>query len=371
MLRQVTHEKIFSRYPGSISSNPGITDQKLGNFTVTSLAPGSTNTPEKKDVLRIENLHTSFMTVDGEVKAVNGVNLTLKEDTILGVVGESGSGKSVTALSILRLVPHPGRITQGAVYFDDRNLMEMDHESLRMIRGKDIAMIFQEPTTALNPLVNIGTHMEEVLQAHSSMSKAESRERAVELLTELELPSPVYILKQHPFQLSGGQAQRVMIAMAIAWNPKVLIADEITSNLDVTLQADVLDRLKRLQAEKHSAIMLITHDMGVIAQVARDVAVMYAGVVVEYTNTRRLFQHPYHPYTWALLQSIPRLDQPMRILQPIRGSSPNLIDLPDQCPYLPRCPKATNECRLSPKPPLREIEPGHYVACYNEMGHDD
>ena len=319
----------------------------------------------------MENLHTSFFTSDGEVKAVNGVNLTLKENSILGVVGESGSGKSVTALSIMRLIPHPGRITQGAVYFDDLNILEMGGEDLRMMRGNDIAMIFQEPTTALNPLINIGTHMEEVLQAHSSMSKKEARIRAMELLAELELPSPEHILRLHPFQLSGGQAQRVMIAMAMAWNPNVLIADEITSSLDVTLQADVLDRLKRLQRERHSAIMLITHDMGVIAQVAEDVAVMYAGTVMEYADTPSLFRHPYHPYTWALLQSIPRLDEPMRTLQPIRGSSPNLIDPPYQCPYLPRCPKASSECRLSPKPLLREMEPGHYVAYYNTIEHDD
>ena len=319
--------------------------------------------------LRIENLRTSFYTTAGEVKAVNGVNLTLRENSILGLVGESGSGKSVTALSMLRLVPHPGKIVGGAVYFDGMNLLTLDDEHLRRIRGKEIAIIFQEPTTALNPLVNIGTHMEEVLQSHSSMSKAEARERSLELLTELELPSPVHTVKQYPFQLSGGQAQRVMIAMAMAWNPKVLIADEITSNLDVTLQADVLDRLKRLQREKQSAIMLITHDMGVIAQVAQDVAVMYAGSVVEYTDTHSMFQRPHHPYTWALLQSIPRLDQPKRTLQPIRGSSPDLVDLPDQCPYMPRCPKASSICRLSPKPDLIEIEPGHYVACYNRIEH--
>jgi oligopeptide/dipeptide ABC transporter ATP-binding protein len=337
---------------------------------VATRTPDSTEIQEKKVILRVEDLHTSFFTREGEVKAVNGVNLSLKENSILGIVGESGSGKSVTALSIMRLVPHPGRITRGAVYFNGLNLLGIDNEQLRRIRGKDIAMIFQEPTTALNPLNNIGSHMEEVLQAHSSISKARARERAIELLTELELPAPSHILRQYPFQLSGGQAQRVMIAMSMAWEPKVLIADEITSNLDVTLQADVLDRLKRLQAEKHSAIMLITHNMGVIAHAAEDVAVMYAGSVVEYSNTPRLFQRPYHPYTWALLQSIPRLDQPDRALHPIRGSSPDLIDLPDQCPYMPRCPKASNICRLSPKPPLREIEPGHYLACYNEITYD-
>jgi len=337
---------------------------------MTSNTLNNTGSLEKKVALRIEDLHASFFTRDGEVKAVNGVNLTLKENSILGVVGESGSGKSAMALSILRLLPYPGKITGGAVYFDGRNLLEIGNESLRNLRGRDMAIIFQEPATALNQLITIEVHMREVLQAHSSMSKAQASERAVELLTELELPSPQNMLKQYPFQLSGGQVQRVMIAMAIAWNPKVVIADEVTSSLDVTLQADVLDRLKRLQAERHSTIMLITHDMGVIAQVAGDVAVMYAGSVVEYTDTKSLFQRPHHPYTWALLQSIPRLDEPMRTLRPIHGTSPNLIDLPDQCPYLPRCPKASNECRLSPKPALTEVDQGHLVACYNAIEQD-
>lgn len=337
---------------------------------MTTVARRDSDGVDKQEVLRVENLHTSFYTSDGEVKAVNGLNLSLREDTILGVVGESGSGKSVSALSILRLVPDPGRITKGAVYLRGEDLMQLGGEGLRAIRGKEIAMIFQEPTTALNPLLNVGSHMEEVLRSHSRMSKREAKVRAIELLMEMELPSPENILKRYPFQLSGGQAQRVMIAMAMAWDPQVLIADEITSNLDVTLQADVLDRLKRLQAEKHSAIMLITHDMGVVAQVAHEVSVMYAGAVVEQSDTRGLFQRPYHPYTWALLQSIPRLDDPYRPLQSIRGSTPDLIDLPDQCPYMPRCPKASNECRLNAKPPLQEIEPGHYVACYNTMSYE-
>ena len=325
----------------------------------------------RREILRVEDLHTSFFTRDGEVKAVNGVNLSLKEDSILGIVGESGSGKSVTALSILRLLPHPGRTVSGAIYFEGRDLLKMDNEGLRQIRGKDISIIFQEPVAALNPIITIGTHMEEALLAHGYMGKAEARDRSVQLLTELDLPAPPNILKLYPFQLSGGQAQRVMIAMAMAWNPRVLIADEITSNLDVTLQADVIDRLKRLQRERHSAVMLITHDMGVIAQAAQEVAVMYAGSVVEYADTVTLFRRPFHPYTWALLQSIPRLDAPLRALQPIEGSSPDLIDLPDQCPYLPRCPKASNVCRLSPKPELVEVEPGHYVACYNRIEHPE
>ena len=336
---------------------------------LTSSTAGTEMAPPKREILRVEDLHTSFFTKEGEVKAVNGVNFSLKEDSILGIVGESGSGKSATALSILRLLPYPGRSVAGAIYFEGQDLLKMDNEALRRIRGKDIAIIFQEPVAALNPLITIGTHMEEALLAHGYMGKAEARDRSVQLLTELDLPAPTNVLKLYPFQLSGGQAQRVMIAMAMAWNPRVLIADEITSNLDVTLQADVLDRLKRLQRERHSAVLLITHDMGVIAQAAPEVAVMYAGAVVEYADTISIFRRPFHPYTWALLQSIPRLDEPLRALQPIEGSSPNLIDLPDQCPYLPRCPKASNECRLSPRPELVEVEPGHWVACYNQVEH--
>tara|TARA_B100001750_G_scaffold104326_1_gene82548 strand:- start:928 stop:1884 length:957 start_codon:yes stop_codon:yes gene_type:complete len=317
--------------------------------------------------MRIEDLSASFYTKEGEVKAVNGINLSLYEKSILGVVGESGSGKSATALSIMRLLPEPGVIKSGSVNFEKLNVLELNYEELRQVRGKDMAMIFQEPLSALNPLVNIETHMQEVLQAHSSMSKRDAKDISLQLLAEFDIPSPSDTLKLYPFQLSGGQIQRVMIAMSMAWQPRMLIADEITSNLDVTLQADVLDRLRRLISEKQSSIVLITHDMGVIAQLAEFVAVMYAGSIVEYSSTIDLFNKPYHPYTDALLQTIPRLDQPDRNLQQIPGNPPDLIDLPDQCPYLSRCSKATNQCRLEPRPLLREIRPGHYVACYNEL----
>ena len=318
-------------------------------------------------IMGIENLYTSFYTKEGEVKAVNGINLSLYEKSILGVVGESGSGKSATALSIMRLLPEPGVIKIGSVHFEKLNVLELNYEELRQVRGKDMAMIFKEPLSALNPLVNIETHMQEVLQAHSSMSKRDAKDISLQLLAEFDIPSPSETLKLYPFQLSGGQIQRVMIAMSMAWQPRMLIADEITSNLDVTLQADVLDRLRRLISEKQSSIVLITHDMGVIAQLAEFVAVMYAGSIVEYSSTIDLFNKPYHPYTDALLQTIPRLDQPDRNLQQIPGSPPDLIDLPDQCPYLSRCSKATNQCRLEPRPLLREIRPGHFVACYNEL----
>ncbi len=322
---------------------------------------------DNEDVLRIEDLHTYFYTREGVVKAVNGVNLSVKANTILGIVGESGSGKSVTVLSLLRLVPYPGKIIHGGVYFEDMNLIEIDTEEMLRVRGRSISMIFQDPKGSLNPIETIGKQISEILLAHSIMSVSEASDRTMELMVELNLPE--HIFKRYPFELSGGQAQRAMIAMATAWQPKIIIADEPTSNLDMTVQADVLARLQRIRNETRSAIMLITHNMGVIAQMANEIAVMYAGSVVEYGDTTSIFEKPRHPYTWALLQSIPRLDEPNRALRHIPGSAPNSIDLPDQCPYMPRCPKASNECRLNVRPPLREIEPGHYVACYNVIEH--
>ena len=318
---------------------------------------------DKEEILRVEDLHTYFYSREGVVKAANGVNLSVKADSTLGIVGESGSGKSVTALSLLRLIPYPGKIVQGAIHFENRDLLKLDTEELIRVRGSAIAMIFQDPRGSLNPIETIGKQISEILLAHSPMSIVEAAERTYALLRDLNLPDSVY--RQYPFQLSGGQAQRSMIAMATAWRPRILIADEPTSNLDTTTQADVLERLKRIRSEQHAAIVLITHNMGVIAQMADEIAVMYAGSVVEYGDTKSIFDSPFHPYTWGLLQSITRLDEPNKKLQPIPGSPTDSIDLPDQCPYMPRCPKATNECRLSLRPQLREVKPGHLVACYN------
>ena len=318
---------------------------------------------DKEEILRVEDLHTYFYSREGVVKAANGVNLSVKADSTLGIVGESGSGKSVTALSLLRLIPYPGKIVQGAIHFENRDLLKLDTEELIRVRGSAIAMIFQDPRGSLNPIETIGKQISEILLAHSPMSIVEAAERTYALLRDLNLPDSVY--RQYPFQLSGGQAQRSMIAMATAWRPRILIADEPTSNLDTTTQADVLERLKRIRSEQHAAIVLITHNMGVIAQMADEIAVMYAGSVVEYGDTKSIFDSPFHPYTWGLLQSITRLDEPNKKLQPIPGSPTDSIDLPDQCPYMPRCPKATNECRLSLRPQLREVKPGHQVACYN------
>ena len=318
---------------------------------------------DKEEILRVEDLHTYFYSREGVVKAANGVNLSVKADSTLGIVGESGSGKSVTALSLLRLIPYPGKIVQGAIHFENKDLLKLDTEELIRVRGSSIAMIFQDPRGSLNPIETIGKQISEILLAHSPMSIVEAAERTYALLRDLNLPDSVY--RQYPFQLSGGQAQRSMIAMATAWRPRILIADEPTSNLDTTTQADVLERLKRIRSEQHAAIVLITHNMGVIAQMADEIAVMYAGSVVEYGDTQSIFDSPFHPYTWGLLQSITRLDEPNKKLQPIPGSPTDSIDLPDQCPYMPRCPKATNECRLSLRPQLREVKPGHLVACYN------
>ncbi len=346
----------------------------MGNLTAFAHEMMIDNSQTNSDVgsgtelLRIENLHTHFHSKDGLVKAVNGVNLSIKADTTMGIVGESGSGKSVTALSILRLVPYPGQIVKGSIYFQGVDLLTVDEEELLRIRGGSIAMVFQDPKGSLNPIETIGKQISEILLAHSSMSIREASMRTIELLAELDLSDHVF--NQYPFQLSGGQAQRAMIAMATAWHPPILIADEPTSNLDTTVQADVLARLRRIQADEHSAMILITHNLGIVAQMTHEVAVMYAGMIVEYGATNTIFTKPLHPYTWGLLQSTPRLDRPDRPLKPIRGLPPDPLNMPNECPYLNRCPKAINQCRTDPIPMLMEIEPQHYVACYNTIDHE-
>ncbi|MFN3974960.1 MAG: ABC transporter ATP-binding protein [Dehalococcoidia bacterium] len=321
-------------------------------------------------LLEVRNLHTHFFTREGVVKAVNGVSFSLFPGRTLGLVGESGAGKSVTALSILRLVPFPGRVVQGAVVYKGRNLLEIPEEEMRHLRGKEIAIIFQNPHSALNPVLTVGAQVEEVLQAHTRISRKDAQRRAQALMLHMGLPDPERVAVQYPFQLSGGMAQRVMLAIALAMEPAVLIADEPTSNLDVTLQADILQRLRNLQQEQGTAILLITHDMGVVARVADWVAVMYAGSIVEQGPILPIFKRPVHPYTWGLFQALPRLDRPDHSLKPLRGTPPNLVDLPDQCPFLPRCPKATAVCRTNPRPPLLEVEGEHWAACYNHIRYD-
>ena len=321
-------------------------------------------------VLEIEDLHTYFATVDGTVKAVNGVSLRVDEDSVLGIVGESGSGKTVTALSVLQLVPVPGDIVSGSIRYDGRELVGLDNRAMRAIRGNEVAMVFQDAVAALNPTINIGEQIVETVLEHTDMSNRAARERAIELLTQMGIGEAKGILGRYPFEISGGVAQRVMVAIAIALRPRLLIADEPTSNLDVTMQAQILHRLQLLRREQRSALVLITHDLGVLAQIAETVAVMYGGHVVETASTRDLFARPLHPYTWGLMQAVPRLDSEPPALTPIKGTLPKMLDPPDQCPYLARCPKAISACRTDPMPPMREVEGGHEVACYNPIEHE-
>ena len=242
---------------------------------------------------------------------------------------------------------------------------------MRQIRGREIALIFQDAGSALNPVITVGSQVEEIMLEHTEMSKRQATARAAELLSEMGIADAKQVLGRYPFQLSGGMAQRVMLAIGVALGPKVLIADEPTSNLDVTLQAEILQRLKQLRDERQTTILLITHDLGVIAQMADTVAVMYGGSIVEMADTRTLYRRPLHPYTWGLFQTLPRLDSPARGLRPLRGNPPQMIDPPDRCPYVDRCPKAVNPCRTEPMPSLVEIEPGHRVACYNPIAYPD
>lgn len=320
-----------------------------------------------KPLLEIRDLHTYFVMKEGVNKAVNGVSLSLEEDSILGVVGESGSGKTVTALSVLQLVPFPGRVMSGSIRYKGRELLDMTADEIRRVRGNEISLIFQDAGAALNPVIPIGKQVEEIVLEHTDMGRRRARALAADLLGQMGIPDAKNMLNRYPFQLSGGMAQRVLMAIGVALRPKVLIADEPTSNLDVTLQAEILYRLSQLRAENHSAIMLITHDLGVIAQMTETVAVMYGGSVVEYTDTKSLFAKPLHPYTWGLFQAIPRLDTGQQALNPIRGAPPKMIDAPDLCPFLERCGKATTQCRTMPVPPLVEVEPGHRLACYNPI----
>ena len=318
-------------------------------------------------LLQVEDLHTYFSIKEGIVKAVNGVSLSLDEGKVLGLVGESGSGKTVTALSILGLVPFPGKIVSGEINYDGRNLVNIGLKQMRRIRGNEISLVFQDAGAALNPVISIGQQVGEILSEPTDMSKRQVRERSAELLAEMGIADAKQTLNRYPFQLSGGIAQRVLLAIGIALKPRVLIADEPTSNLDVTLQAEILHRLRLLRQESGTSIMLITHDLGIIAQMADSVAVMYGGFIVEYAETKKLFKRPTHPYTWGLFQAIPRLDSPDQSLKPMPGTPPRMIDPPDQCPFLNRCNKATTECRISPRPPLVEIDSGHKLACYNPI----
>ncbi len=316
-------------------------------------------------LLTIQDLQTHFFTGEGVVRAVDGVTLSVRPGETLGLVGESGCGKTVTALSILRLIPNPpGRIVGGTICFEGRDLLRLPEEEMRSIRGCAISMIFQEPMTSLNPVFTVGEQVAEGIRHHQKVSRREAWDRAVEVLRRVKIPDPARRAYEYPHQLSGGLRQRVMIAMALALGPKLLIADEPTTALDVTIQAQIVDLLMGLQEEMQMAVILITHDLGVIAETADRVVVMYAGRVVEETSAEQLFETPLHPYTQGLLESLPKLEtgKRHRRLTAIPGLIPNLLDLPTGCKFAPRCPKVIGDCWPT-EPELREIRPGHWARC--------
>ncbi len=319
-------------------------------------------------LLDVKDLRTYFNTRDGVVKAVDGISYDIQEGETLGLVGESGCGKSVSALSILRLIANPpGRIMGGSVEFEGRDLMQLTDAEMRGVRGNDIAMVFQEPMTSLNPVLTIGRQLTEGLELHLKMSKGDARSRAAELLTVVGIPDAAQQLKNYPHQFSGGMRQRVMIAMALSCNPKLLIADEPTTALDVTIQAQILELLQKLSAEMGTSVLIITHNLGVIARYASRVNVMYAGKIVEGGTARELFTNPQHPYTKGLLKSVPRLDQDRtQKLSTIEGSPPDLINLPQGCAFQPRCAYAVPECNVE-VPPLTDRGDGHVAACFAKV----
>ena len=319
------------------------------------------------EALRVENLQVRFATQQGEVKALNGVSLVLEEGEVYCLVGESGAGKSTLALAVMGLLPTNAYLGAGAIYFEGVDLLRANPEYLRNLCGNHISMVFQDAQSALNPIQLVGDQLEEVILEHTNFSRRVANRMAQEVLREMGLPDPRHIMGQYPFSLSGGMAQRVMMGIGLVLGPRLLIADEPTSGLDVTLQAEILEMLKRLCRDQHASILLITHDMGVVATMAQQVGVLYAGTMIESARVIPLFKRPRHPYTWALLQSLPRLDEPSRRLQPLPGNPPDMMNLPPECPFLPRCQKALNQCRVSPRPPMEELDTSHLVACYNPI----
>ncbi|BAI81514.1 peptide/nickel ABC transporter, ATP-binding protein [Deferribacter desulfuricans SSM1] len=321
-------------------------------------------------LLSVRNLKTIFETDKGVITAVNGVSFDIDHGKTLCLVGESGSGKSITSMSIMRLIDKPGKIAEGEIILDGVNLVELSEKQMRQIRGKQISMIFQEPMTSLNPSYTVGYQIKEVLKIHQPhLSKKEIHKKAVESLELVGIPSAEDRLKDYPFKLSGGLRQRVMIAMAMACEPELLIADEPTTALDVTIQAQVLSLMKELQRKKNTSILFITHDLGVVYEMADDVAVMYTGFVVEKASKEKIFDKPFHPYTEGLIKSIPSTTSGDRKtkLYSIKGNVPSLYDLPRGCTFWPRCPCATKMCKEK-RPELKEIEPGHFVACFKAEG---
>ncbi|MEW6266197.1 MAG: ABC transporter ATP-binding protein [Thermodesulfobacteriota bacterium] len=326
--------------------------------------PRNTPLEHRLPILTIQNLKTYFFTDAGVAKAVDGLNLTLLQGESLGIVGESGCGKSMTGLSILRLVPKPfGRIVSGRILFNGSDILSISEQEMIKVRGNKISMIFQEPMTSLNPVFTIGEQISETLRFHRKLSRKEGFDRSIELLTQVGIPSPELRIKDYPSQLSGGMRQRVMIAMALACRPKIIIADEPTTALDVTIQAQILDLMQKLREETDSAIILITHDLGVIAENAQHVAVMYTGRVFEFAEVEELFNHPLHPYTLGLMESIPRVGSRKDRLNTIPGLVPSVLELPLGCKFSDRCSYSRPKCEEE-EPDLLEYKPGHLVRCW-------
>jgi peptide/nickel transport system ATP-binding protein/oligopeptide transport system ATP-binding protein len=315
-------------------------------------------------LLKITDLKTYFYTYEGVVKAVNGVNLEVKKGQTLGIVGESGCGKSVTALSIMRLIPDPpGKIVEGKILFEGIDLTKLSEKEMRKVRGKKISMIFQEPMTSLDPMFTIGHGIIEVLKLHQGIQKDLARQKAIDILRTVGFSDPEERIDVYPHELSGGMRQRAMIAMALACNPSLLIADEPTTALDVTIQAQILKLIDDLKEQFNTSVLLITHDLGVIAESCDNVVLMYAGYVVEKASVKTFFNNPLHPYAKGLMKSIPRLDVKRKKLDIIKGSVPNLFQIPSGCPFHPRCDYCFNKCKKT-LPGLKEIKPGHCVRCW-------
>jgi oligopeptide transport system ATP-binding protein len=321
----------------------------------------------KEPLLQVEDLRVEFSTRRGVVFAVNGISFAIARGETLGIVGESGCGKSVTSLAVLGLLARNGRVASGRALFEGRDLIELSDRALRGIRGREIAMIFQDPMTSLNPVLTIGRQIREALETHFDMNRKDADARAAELIDRVGIPSAAARLRDYPHQFSGGMRQRAMIAMALACKPKLLIADEPTTALDVTIQAQILDLLRELVAEENAALIMITHDLGVVAGMCERVNVMYAGMFMETGSADQLFASPRHPYTLGLLQSVPRLNAGRRArLHPIEGAPPNMLHPPSACPFQPRCRYEVDLSRQQ-VPQLVEIEPGHKVACFNPV----
>jgi oligopeptide/dipeptide ABC transporter ATP-binding protein len=324
----------------------------------------------REPLLSVEDLRVEFWTSRGTVYAVNGVSFDVGAGETLGIVGESGSGKSVTSLALLGILARAGRVTGGHAHFGGQDLLALDDGELRKIRGREIAMIFQDPMSSLNPVLTVGRQIREALETHFGMEKRQANVRAAELLDQVGIPGAKQRLNDYPHQFSGGMRQRAMIAMALACEPKLLIADEPTTALDVTIQAQILDLLREIVAQRGTAVILITHDLGVVAGMCERVHVMYAGTFVETGSARQIFARPRHPYTFGLLQSIPRLDTGRRQkLEPIPGSPRNMLTPPDSCPFAPRCPNRIAVC-VEQLPLLEPLDSGQKAACFNPMAAD-